>query len=64
MGNGVLNLLRVCFSYLYLMILYVLTVDVKQEKTHQGVLAGVEAKPKLRHAETDEKVVLPSADGQ
>ena len=41
-----------------------LIVDVKQEKTHQGLMAGVEAAPKLRHAETEEKVVLPSADGK
>ena len=27
-------------------------------------MAGVEAAPKLRHAETEEKVVLPSADGK
>lgn len=37
--------------------------DVKQEKTHQNLMAGVAAGAKLRHADMQEKVVLPSADG-
>lgn len=41
-----------------------LSVDVQQEKTHQNLLAGVEAGAKLRHADTKEKSVLPSADGK
>ncbi|KAF6026844.1 hypothetical protein EB796_014848 [Bugula neritina] len=38
------------------------SADVKQEKTHQNILAEVEGGAKLRHTDTKEKIVLPSAD--
>ena len=61
--EGFLNY-NICTQYSLLTVCVRLIVDVKQEKTHQGLMAGVEAAPKLRHAETEEKVVLPSADGK
>lgn len=44
---------------------WILNTDVKQEKQHMSLLQGVESfdLTVLKHADTTEKIVLPSAEG-
>lgn len=43
-----------------------LFIDVNAEKTHQNLLSGVEhfQKSTLKHAETQEKIILPDPAGR
>lgn len=61
---------KISISSVYLILLYsdldfFFFLDVQQEKVHNSIISGVEGfeRSKLHRTETQEKVVLPNAEG-